>query len=45
MTNNPSENIWDKFTQTNKIGPSMESLIDESSQFSAKIIKSFALSS
>ena len=26
MTNNPSENIWGKFTKTSKIGPSMESL-------------------
>ena len=26
MTNNPSKNIWDDFTKTSKIGPSMESL-------------------
>ena len=26
MINNPSENIWDKFAKTSKIGPSMESL-------------------
>ena len=27
MTYNPSENIWDEFTKTRRIGPSMESLI------------------
>ena len=26
MIDNPSENIWDEFTKTSKIGPSMESL-------------------
>ena len=45
MTNNPSENIWDEFTKTSKIGPSMESLIAEFLQFFVKIIKSFVLSS
>ena len=44
MTSSPSENTWDKFTKTTKIGP-MESLIAEFFQFSAKIIKSFVLSS
>ena len=38
MTNNLSENIWDEFTKTSKIGPSMESLNAGSFQFSAKII-------
>ena len=42
MTDNPSENSWDEFTKTSKIGHSMESLIAE---FSTKIIKSFVLSS
>ena len=45
ITNNPSENILDEFTKSSKIEPSMESLIGEFSQFSAKVIKSFALSS
>ena len=45
MTNNPSKNIRDKFTKTSKIGPSTEGLITEFFQFSAKVIKSFALSS
>ena len=45
MTDNPSENIWDEFTKTSKIGPSIESLIAEFFQFSAKITKSFVLSS
>ena len=45
MTKNPSEIIWDEFTKTSRIGPSMESLIAEFFQFSAKIIKSFVLSS
>ena len=38
MTNNPSENIWDKFTKANKIGPSMESLNANFFQFSIKIL-------
>ena len=42
MTNNPSENIWDDFTKTSKIGPSMESL---NAEFSGKIIESFVFSS
>ena len=45
MTNNPSENIWDEFMKTIKIGPFMESLNADFFQFSAKIIKSFCLSS
>ena len=45
MTNNPSENILDKFTETSKIGPPMESSNAGFLQFSAKIIKSFILSS
>ena len=45
MINNPSENIWDELTKTTKIGPSMESLNGVFFQFSAKIIKSFVLSS
>ena len=45
MTNNPSKNIWDDFTKTSKIGPSMEGLNADFFQFSAKIIKSFVLSS
>ena len=45
MTNNPSKNIGDEFTKTSKIGPSLESLSADFSQFSAKIIKSFVLSS
>ena len=45
MTNNPSENIWDGFTKTGKIGSSMESVNADFFQFSAKIIKSFILSS
>ena len=44
MADNPSENIWDEFTKTSKMGHSMESLI-EFFQFSTKIIKSFVLSS
>ena len=40
MTNNPWENIWDEFTKTSKIRPSMEGLIAEFFQFSAKIIES-----
>ena len=39
------ENIWDEFTKTSKIGPSMESLNADFFQFSAKINKSFVLSS
>ena len=45
MTNNPSENIWDEFTKTGKIGPSMESLNAGFFHFFAKIIESFVLSS
>ena len=45
MTNNPSKNIWDEFTKTSKTGPSLESLNADFFQFSAKIIKSFVLSS
>ena len=45
MTNNPSKNIWDKFTKTSKVGPSMESLNADFFQFSAKVITSFVLSS
>ena len=45
MTNNPSENIRDEFTNTSKIGPLMESLIADFFQFSSKIIKGFILSS
>ena len=45
MTNNPSENIWDKFTKTSKIGFSLESLVVEFFQFSVKVTKSFVLSS
>ena len=41
MTNNPSKNIWDEFTKTSKIGPSMESLNADFFQFSAKIINSY----
>ena len=39
------KNIWDKFTKTTKIGLSMESLNAHFFQFSAKIIKTFVLSS
>ena len=45
MTNNPSENISDEFTKTSKIGPSTGSLNADFFQFSAKIDKSFVLSS
>ena len=45
MTNNPSKNIGDEFTKASKIGPSLESLSADFFQFSAKIIKSFVLSS
>ena len=38
MTNNPLENIWDKFTKTKKLGPSMESLNADFFQFSPKIL-------
>ena len=44
MTSSPSENTWDKFTKATKIEP-MESLFAEFFLFSAKIIKSFFLSS
>ena len=43
MTNNTSENIWDEFTKTSKIGHSMESLTAENFKFFAKVIKSFVL--
>ena len=45
MTNNPSKNIGGDFTKTSKIGSSMESLNADFFQFSAKIMKSFVLSS
>ena len=45
MTNYPLKNIWDEFVKTSKIGPSMERLNTDSFQFSARIIKSFVLSS
>ena len=45
MTNNTSKNIWDEFTKTRKLGPSVESLNADFFQFSAKINKNFALSS
>ena len=45
MTKTSSEKIWDKFTKASEIGPSMESLIAEFFQFSAKIIKYFFLNS
>ena len=38
MTNNTSNNIWDKFTKTSKIGPSMKSLDADFLQFSAKYL-------
>ena len=43
MTNNPSENIWEKFMKMSKIGPSMESLNADFLQFFAKIMKNFVL--
>ena len=45
MINNPSKNIWDDFTKASKIRLSMESLEADYFQTSAKIIKSFVLSS
>ena len=45
ITNNPSKNIWDDFTKTTEMAPSMESVNADFFQFSAKIIKIFALSS
>ena len=45
MASNSSKNIWHNFTKMSKIGPSMESLNADFFQFSAKIIKSFVLSS
>ena len=45
MTKGPSKNIWDEFTKATKIGPFMESLNADFFQYSAKIIKSFVLSS
>ena len=45
MTNNLSENVWDKFTKMSKVGPSMASLNADFLKFSAKVIKSFVLSS
>ena len=38
MTDNSSENIWDEFTKTSKIGPSMESLNNDFLQFFAKVL-------
>ena len=38
MISNSSENIWDEFAKTSKIGPSVESLNADFFQFSAKII-------
>ena len=43
MTNNASKNIWDEFTKTSKIGPSLKGLNADFLQLSAKIIKSFVL--
>ena len=43
MTNNSSENIWDKFMKMSKIGPSIESLNADFLQFSAKVMKNFVL--
>ena len=37
MTNNPSENILDEFAKTSKIGPSIESLIDDFFNFMPKL--------
>ena len=45
MTSKPSKNIWDDFTKTSKVGPSMENLTADFFQYSAKIIKSLVLSS
>ena len=45
MTNNPSENAWEEFTKMSKIRHSMKSLNADFFQFSAKINKSFVLSS
>ena len=45
ITNNPLKNILDDFTKTTEMAPSMESVNADFFQFSAKIIKSFALSS
>ena len=47
MTNNPSENIWDEFTKTSKIGPSVGPSKFKCWFFSisAKTIKIFVLSS
>ena len=39
MTNNPSENILDKFTKMSKIGNSMESLIANFLEISTKFVK------
>ena len=39
MTNNPSENIWNEFTETSKIGSSMESLNAEFFDFLPKLLK------
>ena len=36
--NNLLENIWDKFTKTSKIGPSMESLNDDFFNFLSEIL-------
>ena len=45
MTNNPSENILDKFTKMSKIGNSMESLIANFLEISTKFVKRFVSSS
>ena len=45
MTNNPLEKIWDEFTKTSKIGPSMEGLTAEFFRFSVKIVIKIVLSS
>ena len=39
MTNNLSENIWDGFIKTSKIGPSMESLNADFFNFLPKLSK------
>ena len=39
MTNNPWKNIWDEFTKTSKIRPSMESLNADFFKFLPKLSK------
>ena len=39
MSNNPLENIWDEFTKTSEIEPSIESLIAEFFNFLPKLSK------